>query len=856
LRLLDFRVNIPNLFFKTTTNLFHIMTTDGKPQLEFVAAGGNRHPSAADWAPGLLAFGAGINIALWNPDNSRANGVSALLAGHTEVVNAVKILDLNYGKRFIISGASDNSVRVWRQNSDGSAFPFFEESQCLTGHTGAVNTISVLPGSNVFATGAADGTVRVWRLGEGEAQAELVQAITLKPRLMPLATALAQLPSGEIVLAVAGTIINVQIYVQTASGFELQATLSGHEGWVRSLDFLTRAGEDLLLASASQDKYVRLWRFKNDDQAGAAVQGIQPVKKSLSNKAHQVGSGENQYAITFEALLVGHEDWIYSARWGPLSGKDDTPTLLTASADNSLSLWSVEEASGLWVCQTRLGEISQQKGSTTATGSTGGFWIGMWQPERQAVVSLGRTGSWRRWAYDSGSDMWLQQLGVSGHVQEVQSVAWAPDGSYLLSTGLDQTTRLFAEWKRDGIKSWHEIARPQIHGYDLNCLATLTPHQFVSGAEEKLLRVFDKPKATQALLSALSGNTTISNEDLALPEAANIPVLGLSNKAITVADEEATEDSPAAPEDAPHNSTTWSGVPTASSSTNPSTATPSLSTPPVEDHLARATLWPEHEKLYGHGYEISCVAANAAGTLVATACKASSLDHAVIRLYETKEWREIKPPLSAHTLTVTSLAFSPDDRFLLSVGRDRQWVLFQSDASASGQDADAATPPTYTLLKANPKGHSRMILDCAWAPSATPSPDGGFGTSIFATAGRDKTVKLWSVAQTPSSTGDNRSEVQVDLIKSLPTEAPVTALAFSPDSLLAYGTDQGRIGFIKATAGKWEEAVAEPLWKELGPAKAVTCLAWRPGKAEEGEDGGRRLLAVSSEDCGMRLVRV
>jgi len=834
------------------------MTTDGKPQLEYVAAGGNRHPSAADWAPGLLAFGAGINIALWNPDDNRASGVSALLAGHTEFVNAVKILESN-GKRFIISGASDNSVRVWKQKkSDVSAFPFFEESQCLTGHTGAVNTVSVLPGSGTFATGAADGTVRVWRLREEDAQAELVQAVTLKPRLMPLATALAQLPSGEVVLAVAGTIVNVQIYVQTQSGFELQATLSGHEGWVRSLDFLARAGEDLLLASASQDKYVRLWRFKQDDRAETAVQGIQPVKKSLSNKAHQVGSGENQYAVTFEALLVGHEDWIYSARWGPLLEKEDMPTLLTASADNSLSLWSVEEASGLWVCQTRLGEISQQKGSTTATGSTGGFWIGLWQPEGQAVVSLGRTGSWRRWAHDSGSDMWLQQLGVSGHTQEVQSVAWAPDGSYLLSTGLDQTTRLFAEWKRDGIKSWHEIARPQIHGYDLNCLATLTPHQFVSGAEEKLLRVFDKPKATQALLSALSGDTTTSNEDLALPEAANIPVLGLSNKAITVNEDPTDEPSPT-PEDASHNSTTWSGVPTASSSTTTPSSTPSLSQPPVEDHLARSTLWPEHEKLYGHGYEISCVAANAAGTLVATACKASSLDHAVIRLYETNEWREIKPPLSAHTLTVTSLAFSPDDAFLLSVGRDRQWVLFraqqQDAAAATAAAAGSPPPPTYTLLKSNPKGHSRMVLDCAWAPASTTTPDDGADANpyIFATAGRDKSVKLWRVQ---ASTGE------VELVKSFPAEAPVTALAFSPDSQLAYGTEQGRIGLVRTPAaeegGRWEDATVEVVEKELGPAKAVTRLAWRPGKAEEGgrDGGGGRVLAVSSEDCGMRLLRV
>lgn len=808
------------------------MSANGNVQLEYVAAGGNRHSSAADWAPGLLAYGAGINIALWNPDDKTANyGVSALLAGHTEAVNAVKVLDFN-GERYIISGASDNTVRIWRK-SDSNAVPFFEESQCLKEHTGAVNTITVLSSNGLFATGAADGTVRVWQMKETGAQVDLVQCVTLKPRFLPLATALAQLPSGEIVLAVAGTTVNIQIYVQKEGSFELQATLSGHEGWIRSLDFLIQPGNDLLLASASQDKYVRLWRFSKGGAVSSAeaVQDISPVKKSLSNKAHQVGSAENQYAVTFEALLVGHEDWIYSAKWSPLSSSGNSPTLLTASADNSLSLWSVEEASGLWVCQTRLGEISSQKGSTTATGSTGGFWIGLWQPEEKAVVSLGRTGSWRRWAFDAGSDMWLQQSGVSGHTEEVQSVGWAPDGSYLLSTGSDQTTRMLAEWKRDGITSWHEIARPQIHGYDLNCLATLTPHQFVSGAEEKLLRVFNKPKATHTLLSALSGNTSISDSDLALPDAANIPVLGLSNKAITAVDD-ANDEPSLESKDTSLNPRTDNGDPTASSTVPASVL--SLSQPPVEDHLARHTLWPEHEKLYGHGYEISCVAANNAGTLVATACKASSIDHAVIRLFETKDWREIKPPLSAHSLTVTSLAFSPDDRYLLSVGRDRQWALFQLQADEN------ESKHTYKLLKANPKGHSRMINDCAWVPTTATD-----NTPIFATAGRDKSIKFWRVQP---------STAEVELIKSFPTEASVTAVAFSADAKLAYGTEQGRIGTVTLTeTGKWEEAVVEATRKDLGPAKSVTSLRWRPGKAEA---DGNRLLAVSSEDGAMRLLRV
>ena len=34
--------------------------------------------------------------------------------------------------------------------------------------------------------------------------------------------------------------------------------------------------------------------------------------------------------------------------------------------------------------------------------------------------------------------------------------------------------------------SWYEISRPQIHGYDMHCVAMVTPFLYVSGAEEKV----------------------------------------------------------------------------------------------------------------------------------------------------------------------------------------------------------------------------------------------------------------------------------------------------------------------------------------------------------------------------------
>lgn len=42
--------------------------------------------------------------------------------------------------------------------------------------------------------------------------------------------------------------------------------------------------------------------------------------------------------------------------------------------------------------------------------------------------------------------------------------------------------------------TWHEISRPQIHGYDMQCLAMVGRYQYVSGADEKVLRVFKAPR--------------------------------------------------------------------------------------------------------------------------------------------------------------------------------------------------------------------------------------------------------------------------------------------------------------------------------------------------------------------------
>ncbi|KAK2739028.1 hypothetical protein FQN57_006710 [Myotisia sp. PD_48] len=814
---------------------------------EFISAGGNRNPEAADWhrQSGLLAFGAHNNVAIWNPADQNKNGVYTLLAGHSSTVNAVKFFTSpTDGSPLLITGSVDRSIRIWKP--DASNPPRFSEACALKGHEGSINCIGIAEGSDVWVSGAADGTVKAWKIiqEDGIIQCSLLQTIALQPRCLPLTLALKLLLNPDatsvvkgMVLAVGGTSNKVQVFSAQRYDdlkFELSATLSGHENWIRSLSFtpasanigsidVSAKASDFLLASASQDKYIRLWRVSAGERLPSKLENVEEKilggldQLTLSPKTHRIDVADMKYSITFEALLLGHEDWVYTVAWSPNLEK---PQLLSSSADSSLVIWEQDPITGVWFSLSRMGEISVLKGATTATGSAGGFWVGLWAPTGKMVVCLGRTGSWRAWEYDTDADMWRPMLGVTGHVKAVMDLAWEAEGGYLLSTSSDQTTRLYSEWKKGAHHSWHEFSRPQIHGYDLNCLASLGSARFVSGADEKLLRVFNEPKAVANLLSQLCGLSEPSG-DQNLPEAASIPVLGLSNKAVDedVGGENGTD-----------------------AELQPSEQVFDLTCdhPPLEDYLARHTLWPEHEKLYGHGYEISAVTASHDRSIIATACKASSIDHAVIRLYDTSTWNEIRPALTAHSLTITALRFSPDDRYLLSAGRDRQWAVFERDST---------NKLLYQSITSNPKGHSRMILSASWAPHPT--------SRVFATAGRDKTIKIW-VCDGASYTAKT----------SIPVSSPVTAIDFFPSIAhgglyLAVGDDTGQISIQRLEVNGLAAGKTVIIPKSDCPSLAITQLAWRPRSTLElGEESGgtertpRCQLAAASEDASVRIYNI
>jgi elongator complex protein 2 len=237
-------------------------------------------------------------------------------------VNAVKFIPES---SILLSGSVDKTIKIW---TTGLPSEEYSCSQTLSDHQSSINCIGVSSrSSKIFVSGSADATVKIWSLDDQNV-ATLKQSIQITPRFFPLALALSPLAGApeSYLLAAAGTRDIIQLYIldsQKRQDFKLQATLSGHEGWIRSLEFTQESfapGSDLILSSASQDKYIRLWRIHQGKELPAAAASADPSLgpfmpgKSLSNRAHRFKAEGLDFSATFEALLLGHEDWIYSTK--------------------------------------------------------------------------------------------------------------------------------------------------------------------------------------------------------------------------------------------------------------------------------------------------------------------------------------------------------------------------------------------------------------------------------------------------------------------------------------------------------------------------------------------------------------
>ena len=228
---------------------------------------------------GLLASAGSTlyNISIWN---YTAGTLYASLMGHTNTINALIQLD----NGFLISGASDSSIKVWNIStwniitSLKTASPVFTlaqvSSDCiaaslytspyaiqiwnitslrlvknLTAHTNYVLALVTLPDSKI-ASGANDGTVLIWNIANGSFINNLTGNVNQIRSLILLQNGLIAAGSYS-----SGNLI--QIWNLTSGA--LVSSLLGHKKCVSSLIQLSTG----LLASGSYDSTVKLWNVSS-----------------------------------------------------------------------------------------------------------------------------------------------------------------------------------------------------------------------------------------------------------------------------------------------------------------------------------------------------------------------------------------------------------------------------------------------------------------------------------------------------------------------------------------------------------------------------------------------------------------
>jgi len=937
--------------------------TEFAPPSAVAAAASSATSAAPSLVLRLASGGADKQLLVWHFDPlTRLYAVQARLTGHEEGISAISALALQQQPLDTTEPAADRprsrvsllattsidlTTRIWACDS------------------AAATDATVLAADAEAAIAAPSAESGGWRCVQVLPSGRHKIMHCLSFCFVPL-PARSQL-RGLLLLSVAGVDGKIHLWLSRAPNdgngvqFAQASALEGHENWISSLDWAILDPEEsaansatapvvtVMLASASQDRHIRLWKLQVTLPADAAAAAPAVVAANAAPGVTSTSLGSRglildfsgvQILVVLESVLSGHDNWVMNARWQPASKRTlpdgrrvrhQALSLLSASTDKSMLVWSPSLQS-VWHHEVRVG---------TMGGHTLGFYGCAFSPSGEAILAHGYSGSlhlWRQVPDESGeSKRYMPAVTVSGHAGSVNDMSWDAQGEYLYTTGSDQTTRLFAPWVDHPVPaarssngtalaparpSWHEIARPQLHGYDLNCVAPIydpshsRAHCMVSGADEKVMRVFWAPMPFLHTLKHIAGVTTEEAnaaarpaEPASIPEdnraaggggggddeeggavdvpahlraspppaaaaaassskgvvehaslsdptralKANLPELGLSNKALR--DGESTN--------------TLRGMHHVQESISASSVNDrSTRVPPSEDYLLTHTLWPEIDKLYGHGFELLSLACSFDGALVASACVSKKAQHAVVRVWETRDWGEVLQ-LESHRSSVVQMAFAPDNSYLLTVGRDRHVSLFRLQAPYQhGMGKELCTGSSKL------RAHLRIIWSCSWVPLRG-------GVPQFATGSRDKTVKLFRV---------NEGGQPVEEAVLPPFPSAVTAVAFAPmlpqpsdtqlfpsvedlassnpsaAMTLAVGLEDGTLELWQcstpfaaaADAAAAASAVSAPQWKRLYAFHSTVChngrikrLCWRWRKQAGAE--AELELATCGEDHSVRI---
>lgn len=431
-------------------------------------------------APGLaLALSPdGKTLAVGGQDNlvhllNAADGkVLAHLKGHTGVINGLAFTP--DGAR-LASASSDGSARLWALPSaadlQASKTPDdvkLVDPTVLSGHKGAVQTLSVTPDGQVLVTGGDDGTVRLWNVADGQAS----RAIEGQHSGPVLAVAVS--PDGKSLLTGSAD-KNARLF-NLADG-TIKFTFAGHNGPIQGVGFapkgdrvVTAGGEgglkvwgtadgrgviafghtapdnapiqpvlkvafagDGTLVSASADKTLKTWTFEGSwsemKPLAPHVFRVLSIDFSPDGKLLAAGGGEPsrsgevklwdvEKATLVRSLDSLHSDTVFGVRFSP-----DGTKLASGAADKFLKVTNVADGK----------ELKSFEGHTHHVLAVD------WKSDGEELVSGGADNVIKVWDLESGEQ--LLTLPPAG--KQITAVRWVPGKTEVAGASGDNLVRFW-----------------------------------------------------------------------------------------------------------------------------------------------------------------------------------------------------------------------------------------------------------------------------------------------------------------------------------------------------------------------------------------------------------------------------
>lgn len=674
----------------------------------------------------------------------------------------------------------------------------------------------------------------------------------------------------SLVIALAGTDRAVRLYCRDDDRLiPLLSPLVGHRDWVRGLSFSPQLAGDpcFQLATASTDATVRVWKFAPDvpsasNDGGDTHGDDRDIFEENVNRARvPFRLCGDPWTATLEGLLVEHDRAVLSVAFC----EDETAplSLLTASIDGSVAVWHQERIDHLsdasavspWTVSARFGLLGGA--GAAALGFSSAAFVNYCGTRVLAHTLGGSVHSWRVAEMEPGDDMransnavFVAESAPGGHTGPVNSVVWEPRGRFLVSCGDDKTTRIFAPFPFPS-SSMVEWARPQVHGHSVRDVVFLDRDgmSLASVSDEKVVRLFDAPE--QFACSGASAQVgSLATDRRFAAVSATLPELGLSNKpqyrlrAVSSADDaedsasvrdSSIEDGEEIPLTLPSDSKDEGMIESFG-------ARRDISSAPLEVELRQDRLWPERAKLYGHGNDVCCLAVDLSNGVLASASSAQGKRDAFIILWEIESGLE-RARLFGHDLTVNHLAFSSDGELLLSVSRDRSFVVFRRDVRTLVERGDKFC---FSLSARVEEAHGRLLHSGCWM----------HGSALVVTGSRDRSMKLWHYD------GESCTELLSRKFSSGVSALDVARFESQPKNvpeILAIGFECGQVRVSRVSFCASTREASITIFAQLSASSLccgrVTCLSWRPAKCD-GVPDAEGQLAIASVDHSVRIVKV